>query len=109
MQHSSLENGRWAELTFPQQMANIGSETYRVYKALCEGKDNRAQSAFVRFQELIDLTIRYGRHDAPLSARSVMWEELCRFRELFCDAYLSRNLTEIASLNKYLDHFASMR
>ena len=109
MQHSSLENGRWAELTFPQQMANIGSETYRVYKALCEGKDNRAQSAFVRFQELIDLTIRYGRRDAPLSARSAMWEELCRFRELFCDAYLSRNLTEIASLNKYLDRFASMR
>ena len=109
MQHSSLENGRWAELTFPQQMANIGSETYRVYKALCEGKDNRAQSAFVRFQELIDLTIRYGRRDAPLSARSAMWEELCRFRDLFCDAYLSRNLTEIASLNKYLDRFASMR
>ena len=27
MQHKDLENGRWAELTFPQQMANIGSET----------------------------------------------------------------------------------
>ena len=30
MQHASLENGRWADLSFPQQMANIGSETSRV-------------------------------------------------------------------------------
>ena len=107
MQHCSLENGRWAELTFPQQMANIGSETSRVYNALCAGKEARAQSSFARFQELIDLTIRYGRRDAPLSARSAMWEELCRFRELFCEAYLSRDLAQIASLNRFLDQFAS--
>ena len=108
MQHGSLENGRWAELTFPQQMANIGSETSRVYNALCSGKEARAQSSFARFQELIDLTIRYGRRDAPLSARSAMWEELCRFRELFCEAYLSRDTDQIASLNRYLDQFASL-
>jgi hypothetical protein len=35
-----------------------------------------------------------------------MWEELCRFRELFCAAFLSRNLADLASLNKYLDQFA---
>ena len=56
MQHVSLEKGRWAELTFPQQMANIGSETSRVLKALEAEKESRAESAFVRFQELIDLT-----------------------------------------------------
>ena len=109
MQHSSLENGRWAELTFPQQMANIGSETSRVLKALEEGKENRAQSAFARFQELIDLTIRYGRAGQPASARSAMWEELCRFRELYCAAFLERNLPELAAANRYLDHFASGR
>ncbi|MBQ2151814.1 MAG: hypothetical protein II434_09885, partial [Bacteroidales bacterium] len=53
VQHSSLENGRWAELSFPQQMANIGSETSRVLKALEAGKESRAESAFARFQELI--------------------------------------------------------
>ena len=57
MQHTTLENGRWAELTFPQQMANIGSETSRVQKALEAGKDHRAEGAFARAQELIDLTI----------------------------------------------------
>ena len=109
MQHSSLENGRWAELTFAQQMANIGSETSRVLKALEAGRDNRAQSAFARFQELIDLTIRYGRKDESLISRSAMWEELCRFRELYCAAFLERNLPELAAANRYLDQFASLR
>ena len=106
MQHTSLENGRWAELTFPQQMANIGSETSRVLKALQAGKDSRAEGAFARAQELIDLTIKFGRPDSSPVARRAMWEELCRFRELFCAAFLSRNLADLASLNKYLDRFA---
>ena len=100
MQHTTLENGRWAELTFPQQMANM--------KALEAGKDHRAEGAFARAQELIDLTIKYGRADSP-SQRSALWEELCRFRELFCAAFLSRDLTELVSLNKYLDQFALIR
>ena len=105
MQHQELENGRWAELAFPQQMANIGSETSRIYKALEAGKEARADSAFARFQELIDLTIKYGRNESP-SKRSAMLEELCRFRELFCKSFVDRNLAEIASLNRYLDQFA---
>ena len=106
MQHTSLENGRWAEMSFPQQMANIGSETSRVLKALQAGKDSRAEGAFARAQELIDLTIKFGRSDSSPVVRSAMWEELCRFRELFCAAFLSRNLADLASLNKYLDQFA---
>ena len=105
MQHQVLENGRWAELTFPQQMANIGSETSRIYRALEAGKESRAESAFARFQELVDLTIRYGRSDASKMLRSAMLEELCRFRELYCKAFLERNLTELAAFNRYLDHF----
>ena len=109
MQHRSLEKGRWAELSFPQQMANIGSETSRVLKALEAGKDSRAESAFARFQELMDLTIRYGRLGQPASARSAMWEELCRLRELYCAAFLERNLKELAATNRYLDQFAAIR
>ena len=109
MQHTSLENGRWAELSFPQQMANIGSETSRVYNALMAGKEARAESSFLRFQELIDLTIKFGRRNESLSARSAMWEELCRFRELYCAAFLERNLTELKSANRYLDQFAAIR
>ena len=108
MQHASLENGRWAELSFPQQMANIGSETSRVYKALVDGKESRAESSFARFQELIDLTIRLGRQNESARARSAMWEELCRFRELYCKAYLSKDLPELLAANSYLDQFATM-
>lgn len=107
MQHASLENGRWAELTFPQQMANIGSETSRVYMALVSGKESRAESSFARFQELIDLTIRYGRQNESAAARSAMRKELCRFRELYCKAYLSNDLPELLAANRYLDLFAS--
>ena len=109
MQHSSLENGRWAELTFPQQMANIGSETSRVLKAIQAGKYSRAEGAFARAQELIDLTIKYGRSDASPMLRSAMLEELCRFRELYCQAFLERNLLELAAFNRYLDRFALIR
>lgn len=106
MQHQVLENGRWAQLTFPQQMANIGSETSRIYRALEVGKESRAESAFARFQELIDLTIKYGRIGASPRLRSAMLKELCRFRELYCKAYLERNLSELAAFNRYLDKFA---
>ena len=109
MQHSSLENGRWAELTFPQQMANIGSETSRVYKALLAGKESRAESAFARFQELIDLTIKFGRLKESPASRCAMWEELCRFREQNCAAFRERNLPELEAANKYLDLFAFIR
>ena len=108
MQHASLDNGRWAQLTFPQQMANIGSETSRIYRALEAGKESRAESAFVRFQELVDLTIKYGRADATPILRSAMLEELCRFRELYCNAFLERNLAELSAFNRYLDHFAKV-
>ena len=109
MQHASLENGRWAELSFPQQMANIGSETSRIYRALVAGKEARAKSSFVRFQELIDLTIRDGRKGQALQERSAMWEELCRFRELYCAAFEKRDLPELAAANRYLDQFALIR
>ena len=108
MQHQGLENGRWADLTFPQQMANIGSETSRIYRALEAGKESRAESAYVRFQELVDLTIKYGRANASPMLRCAMLKELCRFRELYCKAFLERDLAELAAFNRYLDHFAQV-
>ena len=108
MRHQVLENGGWAQLTFPQQMAIIGSETSRIYRALEAGKESRAESAFARFQELIDLTITYGRSDTSPMLRSAMLEELCRFRELYCKAFLERDLSELAAFNRYLDKFAQV-
>ena len=108
MQHVTLANGRWAELSFAQQMANIGRETSRTLKALEAGKETRAENAFARAQELIDLTIKYGRINNP-QGRGAMLEEVCRFREVFCAAYLARDYSELMALNKYLDKFAIIR
>ena len=108
MQHQELENGRWVELSFHKQMANIGSETSRIYRALEAGKESRAESAFARFQELVDLTIKYGRAEASPMLRSAMLEELCRFRELYCKAFLERDLAELAAFNRYLDYFVQV-
>ena len=61
MQHRSLESGKWAELSFMEQMANIGSEVSRTSKWKEKGNAERSQSAFYRALELIDLTLEYGR------------------------------------------------
>ena len=104
MQHQTLQNGAWLSLTFPQQMANIGSETYRATKWLAKGRRDNAEKAFERTQELIDLTSAYGRQGTP--NRKALLKELCRFRELYCEAFLSSNMDTLRALNQYLDHFA---
>ena len=106
MQHETLSNGVWAEMTLAQQMANIGSESYRATKWLAKGRSDNAERAFERMQELVDLTIAYGRRNA--SNRNALLKEICRFRELYCAAFLAANLTELTSLNHYLDHCASI-
>ena len=104
MQHDKLSNGAWADMPFAKQMANIGSETYRATKWLAKGRRDNAEKAFERMQELIDLTIAYGRHGQP--NRKALLKELCRFRELYCGAFLDGNLDTLSALNRYLDHFA---
>lgn len=104
MQHQTLQNGAWLALTFPKQMANIGSETYRVTKWLAKGRRDNAEKAFERVQELIDLTIAYGRQGTH--NRKALLKELCRFRELYCGAFLANDLETLNALNHYLDQFA---
>ena len=104
MQHDKLSNGAWADMPFAKQMANIGSETYRATKWLAKGRRDNAEKAFERMQELIDLTIAYGR--LGQTNRKALLKELCRFRELYCGAFLDGNLDTLSALNRYLDHFA---
>lgn len=59
MLHQVLENGRWAQLTFPQQMANIGSETSRIYRALDAylNAKKRDINLVIRMAEALDLNL----------------------------------------------------
>ena len=47
---------------------------------------------------------KYGR--LGQTNRKALLKELCRFRELYCGAFLDGNLDTLAALNRYLDHFA---
>jgi len=55
--HKELADGRWQELSFVQQMANVGSELERAIKWKNKNKPERSQLAFFRALELMDFTI----------------------------------------------------
>lgn len=56
-QHQDLANGRWFELNFIEQMANVGSEVERAMAWKEKGDEEYSQKAFERALELLDLTI----------------------------------------------------
>ncbi|RJQ31361.1 MAG: hypothetical protein C4562_06220 [Actinobacteria bacterium] len=83
-QHSHLASGRWAELTFPEQMANIGSEVIRAIS--WRNKDNQQyfQKAFERALELLSLTISSEKNKSRL-------KELTRLYEVLVDYFAFDN------------------
>lgn len=64
---------------------------------------DRAEMAFDRALELIDLTLKYGRQHEP--GRNAMLKELCRLREIFCAEYLSENPDALESSDKFFMPF----
>lgn len=105
MQHRELSAGRWAQMSFMEQMANIGSEVYRTLQAKRKGEGDKAWSAFCRCLELVDLTIRYGRENDK-DGRYSMLKEVCRLREMLCEAYLSDDPEALAPYDEYFYHFS---
>lgn len=83
-QHKNLAQGRWFELSFFEQMANIGSEVERAIK----WRDKNAEySRFAsdRALELLDLTI------SDIKNRSRL-KELFRLREVLADYFYFDNI-----------------
>jgi hypothetical protein len=79
-QHKELANGRWQQLSFFEQMANIGSEVERAIKWRNKGNSDYSYKAFERSIELIDLT----KMDSKNSKRL---KELCRLKEILVDSF----------------------
>ena len=103
IQHKSLsESSRWQQMSFAQQMANVGSEVFRAGKWKAKGKADRAQLAADRALELLDFTISASQKSGlPL-------RELVRLREVLCDFFYGENLfgSTTKSLNKYFEPFS---
>lgn len=83
-QHKDLAAGRWQEMSFMKQMANIGSEVERALKWRAKNNAEYARLAFERALELIDLTLQGQKSFARL-------KEICRLREALADYFFGRN------------------
>ncbi|MGB9618808.1 MAG: hypothetical protein ACPL7K_00175 [Armatimonadota bacterium] len=91
-----MADGRWAELTFFEQMANIGSEVIRALKWREKGKPDYASAAADRALELLWLTIDDPRNRDRL-------KKLCRLYEYLADYFYCDNAysTEPQKLRNY--------
>ena len=83
-QHKNLAAGKWNQLSFIEQMANIGSEVERSLNWRIKKNADYAQKAFERALELIDLTLDNDRNYAHL-------KEIARMREAMVDYFLGVN------------------
>lgn len=84
-QHKELAQGKWSDLTFMEQMANIGSEVERATSWLKKKNAAYCRLAFDRALELLDLTIADKRNLLRL-------KELARLREALADYFLFDNV-----------------
>lgn len=85
--HRELAKGRWYELSFCEQMANIGSEVERTISWKKKGQKAISQNAFWRALELIDFTL-----NDPKNNRFSLLKEVCRVREMLVDCYYGDNI-----------------
>lgn len=90
-QHKKLAGGRWENLSFVEQMANIGSEVERAILWRKKASNSDSQKAFERALELLDLTITSPKNKKRL-------RELTRLREVLVDYFFGKN--EYSSSNK---------
>ncbi len=74
---------RWQQLSFVEQMANVGSEVERSLGWRNKNKDY-GQRAFERSLDLMDMTMGDVRNKSRL-------KELARVREAWCDFFAGSN------------------
>ncbi len=84
-QHRELAAGRWNDLTFFEQMANVGAEVGRTITWKSKMNCEYSGRAFERAIELLDLTVRDKKNRNHL-------RELLRVREALVDHFVFDNL-----------------
>jgi len=84
IKHKELAEGRWAQMSFCEQMANVGSEVSRALNWKKKGKDSLSKEAINRALELLDFTISSIKEYSRL-------RELLRTREALVDFFYGAN------------------
>ncbi|VAX35329.1 hypothetical protein MNBD_UNCLBAC01-611 [hydrothermal vent metagenome] len=100
VQHKELASGRWARLSFVEQMANVGSEVSRALNWKKKGNVEYCQKAVYRAFELLSLTI-------DNTAIASHYKELTRLKEALVDYFFGTNQFSSTEVlwRKYFDHF----
>ncbi len=83
-QHKDLAAGRWSQLPFLEQMANIGSEVERALSWRAKKYEDYSRRASERALELIDLSLDSAEGLSRL-------KELARTREALVDYFYGAN------------------
>ncbi len=99
-QHQGLAEGGWCELSFFEQMANVGAEVGRTIAWKGRNQQDFSRRAFDRALELLDLTIADPRNRSRL-------RELLRVREALADHFVFDNAygSSDESWNRYFYPF----
>ncbi len=99
-QHKDLAAGRWGQMLFVEQMANIGSEVERALNWRMKSNIPYSERASERALELMDLTLEAA---TTFSRR----REVARIREAFVDYFFGSNdfKSTDTSWKKYFYHF----
>lgn len=102
-QHKELSQGRWAQMSLSEQMANIGSEVSRALNWQKKGRGDMSKQAVDRALELIDLTAASYKEYSRL-------KEILRTREALVDYFYGDNMFSSSEIlwRKYFDYFASV-
>lgn len=102
MRHTALADGRWAELSLPEQLAHVGSEVDRAIRAAERQNTARFEGALDRALELFDLTVADDRW------RGHRRREILRAREEFCRLFFDDDVPENSArgLSDYFLRFA---
>lgn len=100
-QHKTLAEGRWSQLSFIEQMANIGSEVERALNWQAKNNADYCQQAYERSLELMDLTLDNLKGFPRL-------KEVARLREVIVDYFSGTNQFKCTdkSFRKYFLNFA---
>ena len=98
-----IDQHRWQNLTFYQQLGNIASELSRAIQFKNQNDIKHMNSSLWRLLELLDLT----KADKKNSLRL---RELCRFKEVLCDWYCQTKVYDVDpdSLKNYSLNFAML-
>ena len=98
-QHKDLAAGRWSQLSFLEQMANIGSEVERALNWRIKKNIDYSQKAFERALELIDLTLDNDEKYTHL-------KEIARMREAIVDYFFGVNQF-VSSESSWRNYFSA--